>query len=219
MSEETVETPVEQVEVPKTDTPPQQAQTQPPAPQEDWKKRYDGTIQTLEKLTLKNRELEEKLAQMSSEKEQLMSQLSIKDTEKSVAVGERDKILEQTLKDKEGIERELHELRAMKAKLDLVKKHDAGQVIPILDSIPYSEDPEVMEKIFTDFVSWGDNLAKNRQDQILAGWTPPVAAGSEKPAGGPNSAAEWMKKIQSLPEGQEKQQAWDDYFKWGSQSQ
>lgn len=220
-----VTTPEEQVQAP-----PQPEQTEPPTQPEvkpqaekpaegQWveKARYDGLVRKVEELTLSNRSLNDQLAQMSSDKEQLTGQLAIKDTEKVVAVGERDKVLEKALQENQSAQSELRELRAMKAKLELVRKHNAGHVLPILERIPYLEDAEAMETVFTDFVKWGHDLAKEREQQILAGYTPPAPppAGGET---GPKSSKEWLEKIQGL-EGAEKDKAWNDYFTWGQTQQ
>ncbi|MCK4725408.1 MAG: hypothetical protein KAT29_06390, partial [Anaerolineales bacterium] len=155
--------------------------------------------------------------QASSDKEQLTGQLAIKDTDKSVAVGEYQKQLEAALTTQNEQTAELGELRALKGKMELVRKHDAGHLIPILDRIPYLEDPEAMEIVFTDFLKWGDDIAKKREGEILAGYTPPAAGPTEPGAAAqPDTAEAWQKHIQKQT-GPDAEKAWGEFMEWGQQ--
>ena len=218
MSDNPVDTPVEPVEP----TPPQPVVT-PPAPQPQEppegfveKARFDGLVRKVEELTLTNRGLTDNLTQTSSEKEQLTGQLAIKDTDKAAAVGEYQKQLEAALQTQTEQASELSELRALKAKMELVRKHEAGHLIPILDRIPYLEDPEAMETVFTDFLQWGDNIAKSREKEILAGYTPAGSGPTEVPVTTPDSKDAWLAHIQKQT-GTEAELAWKQYWEWGAQ--
>ena len=220
MSDLPVKPPVEPVVPP---APPQPEATPPATPPQGppegfvEKARYDGLTRKVEELTLTNRSLTEQLTQTSSEKEQLTGQLAIKDTDKSVAVGEYQKQLEAALITQTEQTAELGELRAVKAKMDLVRKHDAGHLVPILDRIPYLEDPEAMEIVFTDFIKWGDDMAKKREGEILAGYTPPAPGPAETGAAGkPESAEAWLTHIQNQT-GKDAEKAWSEYWEWGHQ--
>ena len=153
---------------------------------------------------------------MSSEKEQLNSQLAIKDTDKTVAVGEYTRQLEEALTTNTQQATELGELRALKAKMELVKKHDAGSLLPILDQIPYLEDEEAMETVFTNFLKWGDDIAKKREGELLAGYTPPGPGPIEPgdPAK-PDTKEAWLSHIQQQGNKVETDKAWQDYWDWG----
>jgi hypothetical protein len=218
---EKVEDPVEPVVDPAPEPTPPQPPATPPAtaPRAEVpegyieKARYDGLVRKTEELTLSNRDLNAQLAAATSEKEQLSSQLGIKDTEKSVAVGEYQKQLEQALETNTSQASELQALRAMKSKMELVKKHNAGHLLPILDRIPYVEDEEAMEIVFTDFLKWGEDIAKNRENQLLAGYVPPAAPNiPESEPVTPQTKADWDKYIQSADD---KEAAFQEYWAWG----
>jgi len=86
-------------------------------------------------------------------------------------------------------------------------------LLPIIDRIPFVEDPTALETIMKDFMSWGEGIAAEREKQLSAGQTQTVAAaGSSSPA----SAEAWMAKIRAMNEGPEKETAWGEYFKWAS---
>jgi len=218
MSDEAVNTPVEQVETPPQPvaTPPA---TQPQVPEGYVEKaRFDGLVRKVEELTLTNRAFNEQLTQLSSEKEQLTGQLAIKDVDKTVAVGEYQKQIEVAIQTQTEQAKELSELRALKAKMELVRKHNAGHLIPILDRIPFLEDAEAMETVFTDFLNWGDNIAKTREKELLAGYTPSGAGPAEKPDTTPKTKESWLTHIQKQT-GADAQEAWKQYWDWGAQQE
>jgi hypothetical protein len=182
------------------------------------KARFDGLVRKVEELTLTNRAVSEQLTQLSSEKELLTGQLAIKDVDKSVAVGEYQKQIEAAIQTQTQQASELGELRALKAKMELVRKHNAGHLIPILDRIPYLEDAEAMETVFTDFLNWGDNIAKTREKELLAGYTPSGSVPAETPDTTPKTKENWLAHIQKQT-GADAQKAWKEYWEWGAQQE
>jgi hypothetical protein len=198
---------------------PEQTPVQPDPPvqqasSENWEQRYKGSVRKIEELTLRVRDLEGQLGAKSSDVEQIQSQLSVKDVEKDVAVGEYRKQLEKALQEKSQADAELGELRAFKAKIDLARELKAPHLIDIVDRIPYVTDPEAMKTIMNDFVGWGNTLVKEREAQLMAGVTPGVQAVASEV--GPNSSNEWMKRIEAEVSPAKRDKLWEDYWKWGS---
>jgi len=208
---------------PVVETPPQQVAT-PPATQPQVpegyieKARFDGLVRKVEELTLTNRAVNAQLTQLSSEKEQLTGQLAIKDVDKTVAVGEYQKQIEAAIHTQTEQATELSELRALKAKMELVRKHNAGHLIPILDRIPFLEDAEAMETVFTDFLNWGENIAKTREKELLAGYTPAASGPVEPVITTPTSKEGWEAHIEKQT-GPAAEKAWKQYWEWGAQQE
>jgi len=177
----------------------------------DWEARYKGASKKINELTSVKAELEAKQADYSTQIEQLKSQLGIKDVEKDTAVGEYQKQLETALQEQSQAKKELESLQAYKAKMDMAKKLGAPELVNIIDRIPYVEDPEALETIMKDFVSWGNDFAKRREEQLMAGVTPPVAA-TEFTDQLPQTHDSWR---QQLLDGNNKEGlTWDRYWEW-----
>lgn len=193
---------------------PQQQTQVTPDPQGDYKARFDGAIKKIEQLTLRARELEAQLAAKSSEIEQLTSQLGIKDVEKTVAVGERDKNLQVALQENSTLKARVQELEGLALKVKIAKELGRPELIKIADRIPALTDEKVLKEVMSDLLGFADDMVKGREQQILAGWTPPTG-----PVGGgkttPASKQSWEDHINSLPLGsKERSRAMDDYYEW-----
>lgn len=183
--------------------------------QVDWKARFDGQVRKIEELTLRNRDLESQLAEKSSEIEQLRAQLALKDTEKSAAVGERDKTIQELVTSKSSLEEELARLRALALKVKVAKDIKRPDLLPVLDTIPDMSDEEALKNVLTTLSSYADNLVRERERQLLAGVTPAISAGAAEAPGVPKSEQEWQQFINSLPLGsKERGKAFDDYWNW-----
>lgn len=198
-----------------TNTAPQQAAQQPQTPPgEDWKKRYDGSVRKIEELVTTNRQLQADLEAKTSQIEQLQSQLSLKDTEKDVAVRERDKNLQDALATNQEMTGELESLRALKLKLEVAKELNRPELIRIVGNIPDLTDKEALTTVMKDFAGFADDLVKQREAQLLAGVTPPVSPGGTSPSS-PQTSEAWTEKINNLPLGsKERSKAMDEYGDW-----
>jgi hypothetical protein len=175
--------------------------------------RYNGLVRKVEELTLSTRGLNDQLAAMSSENEQLKAQLGLAATEKTVAVGERDKQLQEKVQANMALEKELTELRGMKLKYDVIKKLNRPELIRIADKIPAMTDPDALEVVMKDFASFADEMVTAREKQLLAGITPGVNPTQATIAATPQSEADWDRHIESLPLGSpERNQAMDRYW-------
>lgn len=201
-------------------TPPQPAPAAPPpqpagAPEGYIEKaRYDGLVRKVEELTLRNRDLEGQLAAQSSEVEQLKGQLAIKDTEKTVAVGERDNKLQTVLQENAALQAELTELRGLKLKVKVINDLKRPELLRIADKIPSLQDEEALKTVMQDFAGFADDLIKQREQQLLSGVTPPLGPGNVTPSE-PESERGWLDKINGLPLGSpERQKAMDEYGDW-----
>ena len=104
--------------------------------QENWKARHDGLVRKVEQLTLSIRDLSGQLDAKTSELEQLRSQLTVKDAEKTAAVGERDKQIQSAVQAKTQAEAELNELRALKLKVDVINELKRPDLLKIARKSP-----------------------------------------------------------------------------------
>jgi hypothetical protein len=202
------ETPGQQAPV----TPPTTPAVQTPNPQEDWKTRFDGAIQKIEQLTITNRSLQADLATKTSEIEQLKQQLSQGDIEKTVAVGERDKRLQELLTTNQTLESENASLKALRLKLEVAKELNRPDLVAILDNVPNLTDKEALTNVMSTFSNWADNLVQQREQQLSIGITPPVSA-HQTPPQKPSTSEGWQRHINSLPVGsQERQTALNEWL-------
>ena len=177
--------------------------------------RYNGLVRKVEQLTLDNRSLTEQLTAKTSETEQLRAQLSVKDTEKSAAVSERDRQLQEAITSRTTLETEVSELRALKLKLDTIKKLNRPDLVRIADKIPNMTDAEALETVLKEFASFADEAATAREKQLLAGITPGPGSSKTAAPGLPTSDKEWNAYIEKQPLGSEdRQKAWDSYWVW-----
>ena len=183
-------------------------------PSEDYKKRFDGAILKIQELTLKSRETEAELAKKASEIEQLQAQLGLKDVEKTAAVGERDKQLQQYVTTSQQLQAELKALKALELKVKVVKKLNRPELLKIIDHIPALEDEATLETVMKDFAGFADDLVSNREKQLLAGVTPGVGAGAQTPSR-PATAEGWESYINGLTLGsKDRAKALDEYGDW-----
>lgn len=162
--------------------------------------RYNGLVRKVEELTLTGRSLQEQLTQKASEIEQLKGQLAVKDTEKQVAVNERDGRINSNLQELATLKAELAELRGLKKKVDVMNKLGRTELASIIQRIPSIEDEAALEEVMKDYLKFGDQMVEAREKQLLAGVTPTTGPGRiEKPT--PQTPEEWENHVNSLPLG------------------
>ncbi len=180
----------------------------------DWKARFDGQVRKIEELTLRARDLEGQLAAKTSEIEQLRAQLSLKDTEKTAAVGERDKTIQELTTSKTSIDGELARLRGLELKVKVAREMGRPDLLRVLDTIPSMTDEAALKTVLGTLSEYADSAVREREKQLLSGVTPPINGGA-KGAGVPASEKEWQEHINSLPLGsKERAKAHDDYWNW-----
>jgi len=211
MPEDTALTPDQQVR-----TPDQQASA--PAQQqqggEDWKKRYDGLVKKTEELVGEIKTLKAELATKTSEIEQLNGQLSLKDVEKSAAVGERDKNIEKLVLDNQSAQKELERLKALELKIKVANELGQPELIKLADTIPNMTDEDALKTVMKNIADYASIKVQEREKQILAG-TAPIAGTGNAPAPGPSSQNEWMEHIEKFPLGsRDRATALDKYGQW-----
>jgi chromosome segregation ATPase len=216
MADETeTQTPEEQKQTPPQPVGEDPGQQPPGAPQGFVEKaRFDGLVRKVEELTLANRALEGDLADKTSQIEQLKGQLTVKDTEKQVAVGERDKQLGDVVAENTRLKSELQELQALQLKVKVAREMGRPDLITILDSIPAIEDEEALRTVMANFTEYADRQVKQREEQLLSGLTdlesPPAATQAA-----PSSRDAWIEHIESFTLGTpERQKALNDYGAW-----
>jgi hypothetical protein len=209
MTDEVQNTPVE-----PTGTSSAAGQMDPPKNGDMWKARYDGLVRKVEQLTLENRTLTEQLASKSSEQEQLRAQLGLKDTEKSAAISERDRQLQEAVQKTTSYETELNELRALRLKIEVAKEMGRPDLIKVAENIPNLTDREALKTVLSSFASFADDAVREREKQLLSGITPAMsAAQTGLNPGVPASEGDWMKFIEGKPIGSpERDKAWSDYW-------
>lgn len=180
----------------------------------NWEDRYKGASRIINELTASKKTLEDQLAASNALVEQLRVQLSSKDVEKSVSATEYQNQLQKALADVQSMKTELADLRAYKAKLDTAKKLGATHLMPIIDRIPYVDDPVAMETIIKDFSNWGDQLKQEVEKRILAGSVPSLP--STPPTQNlPTTLQEWQSLIASTPTGPGYEDLMKKFWTWG----
>ena len=196
------------------ETPGQQVQANSASPTENWKERYDGLNRKVQELVLQARSFEDQLGAKSSELEQLQAQLSIKDTEKTVAVSERDKKIETLLTESQTAGNELRRLKALELKLKVAQELKRPELIEITKHIPDLEDEEALRVVMKDFASFTDNAVRAREEQLMAGVTL-NAGGSQVKEAGPATEQEWTRAIEKETMGSAKRRdLMDAYGDW-----
>jgi hypothetical protein len=177
--------------------------------------RYNGLVVKVQELTLSNRTLTDQLATKTSEVEHANAQLVVKDAEKSAAVSQRDGQIQETIQAKTALEAELNDLRALSAKVKVVKEMKRPDLLKILDQIPNMTDPEALKTVLTNLASFADEAVSEREKQLMAGITPGVGASVGVVATAPASDKAWMEHIETLPLGSpQRNKAFNDYGVW-----
>jgi chromosome segregation ATPase len=194
--------------------PVQQSQTTPPSQSEDWEGRYKGSVKKIEELVISNRDLLAQLAEAKSQVERLNADLGLRETEKVVAVSERDKQISDLVSKSSDAEKELAALKALQLKLKVATELGRPDLLALADHIPNVTDEGVLKTIMTDFSKFAETAVKAREQQLLAGVT---FAGGVSPTATstPQSDAEWQNLINSQGLGtKERSKAFDDYYTW-----
>lgn len=204
------QTPDQQVQAPG-----QQAPAAPAAPAEDWKSRYDGLVKKTEQLVGEKRTLETELATLRTQIEQLNGQLSLKDVEKTAAVGERDKQLQAYVQQVTQAEAELKRLKALELKLQVANELGDPSLLKIAQHIPDLADPEALKVVMKDFAGFVSERVQAREKQLLAG-TGVIGGVVQTTPAKPQSDSEWRAQIAEIPfsEPEKRRRALDDYGKW-----
>ncbi len=187
----------------------------PPPPQgENWEARFKGLQASTQALAEQIKTLQAELAAKTSENERLGAQLGLKDVEKTAAVGERDKTIEQLTQTNQSAQTELDRLKALELKVKTAIELKKPELIALLDTIPNATDPEALKTIMKSIDDYAALQVKARETQLLAGGGMP-AGGSPAPAPGPQTQEEWQKAIDKEPLGSKKRaQLMDDYGDW-----
>lgn len=198
-----------------TDQQPPEQQAETPVQQENWEARYKGQQSALQLAVTAKKELETQLATLTSDLEQLRSQLSLKETEKTVAMSERDSNIKSLMEAKNAADQELAKLRALNKKIELAKAMKRPEILPMLDRIPDIDDEEILKQYVTDMLSWADDLVSQREKALLAGVVPSLGGPGTQPIEGPSSPDAWLDKIEKLPLGSaDRAKAMDEYYGW-----
>lgn len=199
------------------ETPPAQPASPPSQPTDavNWEARYKGMVKKVEELTLSGRETQEQLQAKISEIERLEADLGLKDTEKTVAVSERDKQLNELVQSKTDLEQELSSLRALSLKVEVANEIGNPEMLAIVDTIPNLTDKEALTSLMTNISDWGDKRVKAREEQLLAGTTPDVTP-TPPQVSLPTSSEDWQNYVNQAPMGSdEREQRMNAWRDWG----
>ena len=194
------------------------AQAAPPAIPQGYvpEARLSGALQKIEQLTLTNKGLTDQLTAANTRIGELQAQSQVKDTEYSAKVGEGSQALQAVEGERDSLQTENKRLQAELDKAKLVGEMGHHNLLPILDQIPVSEDPEQQKAAIAKMATWADGLLQAREAALTAGNTTVVTQPATTVAGDtklPVTAADWEKHIESLPYGSpERQAAWDNYW-------
>lgn len=218
MTEPTVTTPVQQAagsDAGTVATPAQQVVT-PSTPQEDYKPRYDGALLKMQEQALTIKGLQDQLAEKTSLSEQLQGQLLGKDAEFDAVKGQHESALQELQNTNQATQAQLDELKALQMKVEVAQELGHPELMTLFANIPNGQDKEAIKTVMESVINFSNGQVKAREEVLTAGVTP---AQGTTTLTAPTTEAEWMKKINSLPEhSPEKAEAWDAYFVW-SQSQ
>ncbi|MCK5308927.1 MAG: hypothetical protein KAJ73_09970 [Zetaproteobacteria bacterium] len=196
---------------------PGQPASPPPDPTDgvNWEARYKGMVKKVEELTLGSQSKDTQLSEKVSEIERLSAELGLKDTEKTVAVGERDKQLTVLSEAKSASDTELARLRSLEMKVKIANKIGSPGMLAIVDSIPSVDDEEALEALMKNISDWGDQKVKVRETELLAGVTPDVTA-TPAQVDLPTTNEDWQAHVQKLPmKSVEREQAMTAWRDWG----
>jgi hypothetical protein len=185
----------------------------------DWKARYQGSSQVINNLTRERDDLKGQLETVTSKFEQLQAQLSLKDTEKTVAVGERDKQINEILEAKSQAEQELARLRALERKVKVANKIGDPNLVTVIDTIPDIEDEGTLEAMMTNLTNWKNQAVKARENQLLEGETPEINPTPESDPL-PTTNQGWQQYVEQFELGsKERDNAMNAWKDWGIASQ
>ena len=176
----------------------------------DWQKRYNGQQRAIQLAVEAKQSAETALLTKASELEQLQAQLTLKESEKTIAVGERDKQVEALLQESQSQTAELTRLKSLEAKLKVANKLGKPELMKLADHIPNLTDEQLLENVMKDFASFGDEQVKAREDQLMAGISPSSVAPSTSPAK-PSTAEGWEQVLGGMPHGKEKDAVLKEY--------
>jgi chromosome segregation ATPase len=204
----------ETVETPEQPQPPaQQEQTPSPSQGENWEARYKGLVSKVEQLVIANKDLTTQLAEARSQIERLNADLGLRETEKTVAVSERDRQIQDLVSKSSEAEKELAALKALQLKVQVATELGKPELLSLAQHIPNLTDKEALTTVMADFAKWGEAAVKQREQQLLAGM--PFAGGVTPPStSAPQSDAEWKAKIEKSNDPRERQDLFDGYYAW-----
>lgn len=217
-----VDPPVEPTPPQPDDTPPASTPPDPPpsdSPPEPMveQKRLTGAIQKIQTLTEEKKRTDQELSASRDRIAELELDLAGKDAEISATVGERDKALEEERKKNEGLEAEKKTLEAKMRKVELAKELGHPELVHIIDTVPTFEDDELQKKALEDILNFTGAQVKKREEELLAGVTPPITPVPDEEVG-PSSNKAWKEKVNAEQDPQKRQQLFDKWWEWQQQN-
>jgi chromosome segregation ATPase len=203
----------------ETNTTPEQQDNSSPGQQAgdtqttDWEARFKGLQRKYNALVEQHGDLESRIGSLSSEKEQLESRIDTLSTEKdSINSQNQSKIdeLTQSLAEKEET---LSKLTTFQKKVQIARDMGHPELVKVVDSVPDSDDEEVIKKHFKSILDLTSDLVKAREEQLSEGLSPGGVDSDGAPL--PNTHEGWQELINDLPLGsRDRAKAQDQYFQW-----
>lgn len=205
MTDETTKTPGEQ-----DLSPDRQAGDTPTT---DWEARFKGLQRTFDTLVKSKGDLETRLADMTSAKEQLEKQTDMLSIDKESAVQKHQTKIDELTNMLTEKETTLSQLAQMQLKVEVANELGHPELIQLIDAIPGSDDKTVVEKAMKDIIGFTNAQVKQRETQLSEGLMPGETADS----GGamPTTEQGWVELIDRQPLGSDEyNKAMDQYFKF-----
>ena len=174
--------------------------------------RYTGAVQKIQTLTASQVELQTQLTEKASAMELLNSSLAEAEAAGKTSLGEKDSKITELQGKLDLANTENSSLKALKMKIDAVKEMGRPDLLPIVEHLPDTTDPEQLKAGLASFAETMDGALEAQQQRLLSGVidTPVIPD-----AAVPQTAEAWVKHIDSLPLGSpEKMDALDAYGVW-----
>ncbi len=172
--------------------------------------RLTKALQKIEQLTLENRQhvLEHtRLTTQVTELQQGAATASVAATTSTATLTAELVTAKATIADQAA---KLADSEATKRKIEAITVAKQPQLLALLDVIPAEETPEAQLATVQRLSAFSANLVQQREVELTTGIVPETITPVVTVV--PASADEWMAKINALPDGPEKETAWNGYF-------
>ena len=173
------------------------------------KERYTGLVQKVETLTGSLNDAQKALSDKDIAIATLQSQFENAQGESETALKAKEVELTTLSTSLAEQAEKLAVLEAMKLKISVAREMGRSDLMPILDHVPDSTDPEQVKSSLAAFAKLADDAAASREKQLRSGITDTP---HETKSAGPTTQAAWLAHIQEMTIGTpEREKALKDY--------
>ena len=185
--------------------------------QTDWEARFKGLQRKYNLLVEQVSDKDDELAAVSSAKEQLEQQLNEVSVEKDTQLSEKDQKINQLTASLNEKELSVRELAAYQKKVDIVRELGHPELVKVINSVPNSDDEEVLKKAFMDIVELNQDVVQAREKQLLDGQSPGGMSNDAPPL--PTTQSGWQEYVNKFPLGSdERKKAMDAWFNFNQKA-